>query len=216
VSAALNGNGQDHGEPAAFNARDYQLSAPPVTAADAGPNPFNPEDYRLPPDAASEMSTKQLLQMLIRRPDKQSWVRVHPDYKFEAGFVDLKKSVGVDTYLLRPCVWGMLPAHETRQILYLAVDRFENAFLWPAKINLSGRENPWADSNAQAIEDAKLYWTMVLPGQGQYISKRAKVHLPDPVWPKEPWTKLLELAFRNGRIIDRADHPVIQQLLGLV
>jgi hypothetical protein len=35
-----------------------------------------------------------------------------------------------------------------------------------------------------------------------------------PNWPDVEFTKLLETAFGNGRLIDREDHPVLQQLLG--
>ena len=42
----------------------------------------------------------------------------------------------------------------------------------------------------------------------------AAYRVAEPDWPEHEFTKLLEIAFGNGRLIDRADHPVLQQLLG--
>jgi hypothetical protein len=39
-------------------------------------------------------------------------------------------------------------------------------------------------------------------------------HYPDPVWPKVALRELLRIAFGDGRLIDRDDHPIIRQLRG--
>jgi hypothetical protein len=41
----------------------------------------------------------------------------------------------------------------------------------------------------------------------------ASGYTDDPKWPDEPFEKLLEIAFK-GKLIDRADHPVILRLRG--
>jgi hypothetical protein len=43
---------------------------------------------------------------------------------------------------------------------------------------------------------------------------QTSAHIPDPVWPDISMRELLRLAFGDGRLIDREDHPVIRQLLG--
>jgi hypothetical protein len=39
--------------------------------------------------------------------------------------------------------------------------------------------------------------------------------LPEPVWPEISFEEILKIAFRD-RIVDRADHPLVQRLRGVV
>ena len=41
---------------------------------------------------------------------------------------------------------------------------------------------------------------------------QTSIHIPDPVWPVIDMRSLLRIAFSDGRLIDREDHPVIRQL----
>ncbi|NOE36324.1 hypothetical protein [Ruegeria sp. HKCCD7318] len=38
--------------------------------------------------------------------------------------------------------------------------------------------------------------------------------IPDPVWPKMSLQEMIKIAFGNGHLIDRLDHPIIRQLAG--
>jgi len=38
---------------------------------------------------------------------------------------------------------------------------------------------------------------------------------PDPVWPDFSFQEILKIAFRD-RLVDRADHPLVQRLQGVV
>jgi hypothetical protein len=49
---------------------------------------------------------------------------------------------------------------------------------------------------------------------GCYRIYRAEGDIPEPIWPKESFQELLQLAF-SGRIIESADHPVVRRLRGL-
>jgi hypothetical protein len=49
---------------------------------------------------------------------------------------------------------------------------------------------------------------------GAYTIYEATGLIPDPHWPKKTMGELLELAFKDGRLIDSEDHPIIQQLRG--
>ena len=50
---------------------------------------------------------------------------------------------------------------------------------------------------------------------GAYDIFEATANIPDPVWPELSFTDILKIAFRD-KLIDRPDHPVIQQLRGTV
>jgi hypothetical protein len=43
----------------------------------------------------------------------------------------------------------------------------------------------------------------------------ANGELPDPVWPDFSFQEILKIAFRD-RLVDRADHPLVQRLQGIV
>ena len=50
--------------------------------------------------------------------------------------------------------------------------------------------------------------------EGSYSIYRATGVIPDPHWPDKILEELLELAFKDGKLIDTEDHPIVQQLNG--
>ena len=50
---------------------------------------------------------------------------------------------------------------------------------------------------------------------GAYEVFEASGDLPEPEWPDIPFPEILKIAFRD-RIVDRADHPLVQRLRGQV
>ena len=50
---------------------------------------------------------------------------------------------------------------------------------------------------------------------GAYEVFEATGDLPEPEWPDLPFPEILKIAFRD-RIVDRADHPLVQRLRGQV
>jgi hypothetical protein len=51
---------------------------------------------------------------------------------------------------------------------------------------------------------------------GAYEIWEAQGKLPDPEWPDLPYKELLRIAFRDQKIINDLDHPVVKRLRGLV
>ena len=50
--------------------------------------------------------------------------------------------------------------------------------------------------------------------EGGYSIYRATGTIPDPQWPEKTFQELLQIAFKDGKLIDSEDHPVVQQLNG--
>jgi hypothetical protein len=50
---------------------------------------------------------------------------------------------------------------------------------------------------------------------GAYEIFEASGDLPEPVWPDYAFEEILKIAFQD-RIVDRADHPLVQRLLGIM
>jgi hypothetical protein len=50
--------------------------------------------------------------------------------------------------------------------------------------------------------------------EGGYSIYRATGTIPDPQWPEKTFQELLQIAFKDGKLIESEDHPVVQQLNG--
>ncbi len=153
----------------------------------------------------------------VRKPLKEEFYRVRPggDWCIPVMTVEIKQEGEI--YLLYPEVWHVLPDIERPVTMYLASDRRGNPFLIPVPLpGPDGKLNLWHQSLAEAVKLAQKSWVRSSANRaaGCYDVFEAKVTLPEPLWPEVPLADLIEIAFR-GRIIKSADHPVIQQFLGL-
>jgi hypothetical protein len=83
--------------------------------------------------------------------------------------------------------------------------------------NGEGRYNEWYRSAAEGAELAMGKWVRLTANQplGAYEISEARGDLPEPVWPDYAFGEILKIAFRN-RLVDRADHPLVQRLQGIV
>ena len=79
-----------------------------------------------------------------------------------------------------------------------------------------GRTNSWHSSAREAASHAEDHWTRMIANmsEGGYSIYRATGTIPEPEWPEKSLTEFLELAFKDGKLIDTPEHPVIQQLQG--
>jgi hypothetical protein len=81
------------------------------------------------------------------------------------------------------------------------------------------QDNTWVASNLEACEQAKRLWTQALSqkelGKDSYKVERARnaEAFPEPRWPSQPLSELIEKAFA-GRMIEDSDHPALARLVG--
>ena len=90
--------------------------------------------------------------------------------------------------------------------------------VWPVRLPTpDGRQNTWHSSAQMVVDLAMKYWVRMQANMsmGAYDIFEATANIPDPVWPELSFTDILKIAFRD-KLIDRPDHPVIQQLRGTV
>jgi len=102
--------------------------------------------------------------------------------------------------------------------LFTTINRQGVLHLWPVKMPLpDGRQLEWHRSAAEAAERAMKKWVRVTSSMslGAYEIFEASGDLPEPVWPDISFQEILQIAFRD-RIVDRADHPLVQRLQGIV
>jgi hypothetical protein len=181
-------------------------------------NPFNPASLRLDQSFADTVGVKKLLTTVpVRKPNRQDFVRVHPDPQYRltpAAIIEVKEDREV--YLVTPSIAQNLPGEFSVVTLFLAINRQGVLSVWPVKLpGPDGKHNEWHRSAAEGAERAMGAWVRVTANMslGAYEIREATGELPDPDWPAYSFEEILQVAFRD-RIVDRADHPLLQQLRG--
>lgn len=202
----------DHGE--AERTDDDTNGPKPETA----PDPFNPERLTLKGTIGEAIGVRRLLVTVpVRKPTKQEFVRTHPDPNFRLQLAILElKTVG-ETYAVLPEVAMALPGETRPVLLTTTITRQGNVFLWPVPLpQADGREMAWHTSAREAAERATGRWVRIVANRsgGHYDVFEADASIAEPQWPDYTLQQLLKVAFGNGKLIDREDHPILQQLLG--
>ena len=187
---------------------------------DDKPNPFDPATLRLNQSYADTVGVKKLLTTVpVRKPNRQDFVRVHPEPEFRltpAAIIEVKEDREV--FLVTPSMAQALPGEFALVTLFTTINRQGTLHLWPVKLPApDGRRNEWHRSGAEAAERAIRNWVRVTSSMslGAYEIFEANGDLPEPVWPDIPFPEILRIAFRD-RIVDHAGHPLVQRLQGVV
>lgn len=163
--------------------------------------------------------TKLLTTVPVRKPNRQDFVRVHPDPAYRetpVAIIELKEDR--ETYLLSRSIADQLPGEFNAVTLNTAINRQRVLQIWPVKLpGPDGKHNEWHRSAAEAAERATEKWVRVTANMsaGAYDIFEASGGLSDPVWPAISFEEILKIAFRD-RYVDDVDHPLLQKLRGLV
>jgi hypothetical protein len=181
------------------------------------PDPFNPASLRINPATAATVGVKKLITTVpARKPNRQVFVRVHPDAAYRLTTAVIEHKEDNEIYLVAPSMLEALADEVAFVTLFTAIDRQGNLFLWPVKLPKDdGRANAWHLSARAAAEEAMKAWVRVSANMGAqaYDVFRATGNLPEPEWPDLDLQKILKVAFRD-RFIEDDDHPVIKKLEG--
>jgi hypothetical protein len=184
---------------------------------DTSPDPFDPASLRLKANFAEGMATKKLLSSIpVERPNKQDFIRVHPDpaYHLEAALIEIKRDR--EFYLVRPEYQDALIGECFPAVLFLYVNTLGTPRFWSIPLPIDGkRSNRYHETALEYAQQAMTQWLRIRANLdlGAYEATVALIKLLEPTWPEQPMNELLRLAFRD-RIIDREDHPVILKLRG--
>jgi hypothetical protein len=191
-----------------------------VPPLEEGPDPFDPERLRLPQDFDAALTVKKaLLTIPVKKPNREWFVRTHPDpaYQLKTAVIEIKNPDEI--YLVQQDLWEDLAGEITftTKMLILATTRQNTAFFWPIRLPGSdGRVDNWSQSALAAAEIAMHRWVRVTSDMslGAYSVLYAD-YAADPVWPERSMNELLRVAFKD-RYIATLDHPILRQLRGEV
>src|SRR6266699_1674831 len=186
----------------------------------AAPNPFDPAALRLNQNFVDTVGVKKLLTTVpVRNPNRQDFERVHRDPEFRltpAAIIEVKEDREV--YLVLPGIAQDLLGEFTPATLYTTINRQGVLHLWPVKLpGPDGKHNEWHRSAAEAAERAMERWVRITANMslGAYEIREATGNLPEPDWPEVSFQEILKTAFRE-RLVDRADHPLVHRLQGIM
>jgi hypothetical protein len=179
------------------------------------------EALKLTADEASQLGAEEVLaNIAVRKPANNEFVRVTLDPRMSLAtsiYIDRDREV----WFVPPNARSLFPVGLKWMLLITTVNQRGLCFLWPLALGdggqISQRKNMWHDTAREAAELAKREWVKIVSDMaaGCYRIFKAKGRLPDPVFPDKSMNDLMRLAFR-GRIIDREDHPVVQQADGII
>lgn len=183
-------------------------------------DPFDDlENFRLSADYEADGGgvNRPLLRVPVVKPNRQEFIRVHPDpaYSLKVHLLELKEDR--EYYLFLSGIETLLPEEVYPARLTTYVNRQGVVKLWPIRLpGLDGKTNPWNESALEISERAVDTWTRVASNLslGAYQPHEALGDLPGPVWPKQTFKELLRIAFKNGRLVDSDEHPLVQRLYG--
>jgi len=182
-------------------------------------DPFDPESLKIKSNFTDQIGVKKVITKIpVCKPDRQCFFRVHsdPTYRLETALVDFKEEREI--YLVEQSLCAELPTEVVPKVLYYAITRQNNPFLWHIRLpNSDGKLDAWNQSALDAAELAQKKWVRCSAnmGAGHYDVFEATGNLSEPEWPDLSFKEILKLAFK-GRYINSLDHPVIQKLQGLV
>ncbi len=153
----------------------------------------------------------------VRKPGAQEWIRVHPEPSWRLQTTLLQIKEDRESYLisrsLRTELWDeILPV-----ILYTAVSRQGETFLWPVRLPKDGRMDKFMETDLTAAKTAEVHWVRRywVPEIKSHRVLAAKNLSDNPVWPEVGFEEVLKIAFRDRFIQDISD-PVIKKLRGEV
>lgn len=174
---------------------------------------------RLSQNFAESTGVKKLVTTIpVRKPNKQDFVRVHPDAAFRLETAVLEFKEDREIYLVAPHLWADLVGELTPKVLFTTMNRQKVLSVWAIRLpNEDGKHDDWNASALEAAQAAQKNWVRFASNMslGAYDVFEASAALPEPEWGDMDFQKILEIAFK-GRFIDTLDHPALRRLRGEV
>jgi hypothetical protein len=164
------------------------------------------------------VAQKVLTRVPVGKPNKQQFVKVHPDTEHQLECALIKLDDDDQPFLVAPRIASMVAQDIKLVNLRLAIDRQGNVLLWAVPpMPEDGNDNPWNQSQRQISDLAEKSWVRLSSNRatGNYEPIVAQGEIPEPIWPDLSFQEILEIAFGTTHIIEDRGHPALQKLWGI-
>lgn len=180
-------------------------------------NPFDPSALALSQNFSEMVGVKKAVVTIpVRKPNRQEFIRVHPDLGYQVATAVLELKEERETYLVAQDVIPEISLELAPKLLVATTNRQGVLSIWPIRLpGADGKIDDWNRSAMEAACMAREGWVRMAANMslGAYDIFEALGNLPDPEWPEIEFPKILEIAFRD-KYIDSLNHPVLQRLRG--
>jgi len=124
---------------------------------------FDLNEIKLSQDFAHEFGVKkELINVPVRKPDKQWFIRVHknPEFHLQTAVLELKDDR--ETYIVAKSLWDELHSEITPKILLYCINKLGNVFIWPIRLpDSEGKIDEWNRTALEASSLAQNEWCRV-------------------------------------------------------
>lgn len=170
-----------------------------------GATAFDPSTLRLPQGFTEMVSVKKhILNVAIRKPQKQDFIRVHPDSNYRMEVAVIEDGDENITYVVHPDICAEVIKDVVPKVFLLTIDRQGVIFLWPIRLpDAEGKLDTWNMSAHDAAKMAETAWVRVVSNKSAraYEVHEAKAVFAEPEWPDLTFGEILKIALK-GRLID--------------
>lgn len=162
---------------------------------------------------------KVLGQIGVGRPSLTNFFSVHPDPTYSIDtYLLIVGETGNEFYLPSPDLWVSLQSESSMKTRRLVTTVTPQGALgiWPLGLpDATGRLNSWTESALEIAEYAKGRWVRIKSNReiARYECFEAQGTLTEPSWPELSFEQMMNMAFRDRRIMS-LDHPVLRRLRG--
>jgi hypothetical protein len=192
----------------------------PDGSSELSEDEFDIRRYRVDQDCNLHVAAqKKAVVVPVTRPDRQSWIMIHPAEAWRMPVFVLDDRANRRVYLVEPQIAPDVMSDLVLKLLVAYVSRTGAVGLWAIRLpDESGRIDSFNESALAIVAEHSNKWIRVLCDQQEKaysILESPPLECPMPKWPEGGLHWMLRTAFKN-RIIKTLDHPVLQILRGKV
>jgi hypothetical protein len=181
---------------------------------------FNMADFVVNPSKQPLIIQRKIIQVPVRKPNKQKFFRVVQGEEWEVTVPVLELKEEGEYYLVRPEVRDYLIGEIKFVRLNLGYYLDGSTFLIPVPLPDSDspeKWNSWHRSLDEVVKNAKTQWVRAIPDKSinGYQLMAANGNFTCPDLPLDMvLSDYVRIGFRD-RIIDSPDHVIVKKLMGL-
>ncbi len=126
------------------------------------------EQFKLSQDFEAMIGVRrEIITVPVRKPDRQSFIQIHPDEEWRMSALILELKEDRDNYLVIPSLMESFPDEFVPKYLFTCQTRQGATFLWPIRMpGPDGRLDQWNESALHIVNQYAGRWIRVISNMG--------------------------------------------------